>query len=117
MNDNYGPNTAQVGAFLALLPTLTDEQWQRAGEVVSASTPVVAARRTAVRTAALIAALSASRAVAWDATWDVIYADWNAADATLALLVRDLISEGHFSTLTAPLRAAGVDFDTLGVKE
>ena len=34
--------------------------------------------------------------------------------AALALVVRDLITPDQFATLTAPMRAAGIDFDTLG---
>ena len=31
MSDRFGPNTAQVEAFLALLPGLTEKQWAGAG--------------------------------------------------------------------------------------
>ena len=36
-----------------------------------------------------------------------------ALDAVGALLVRDLITTKQFDALTAPMRAAGIDFDTL----
>ena len=47
---------------------------------------------------------------------------WGAArvaawDATLALLVRDLITTEQFDVLTAPMRAAGINFDTLTATE
>ena len=34
-------------------------------------------------------------------------------DAAIALLVRDLITTKQFDILTAPMRAAGIDFDAL----
>ena len=47
----------------------------------------------------------------WDANWD---ATWVAAwVAARALVVRDLISTEQFDILTAPMRAAGIDFDAL----
>ena len=96
-----GPNGVEVAAFLDLLPTLTTTQWS----------------------AALGAALGAAGAAALGATWD---AAWGAAGAAArvaargaawaaawALLVRDLITTEQFDVLTAPMRAAGVDFDAL----
>ena len=57
------------------------------------------------------AAWSAAREAAWGATqvtaWDA------AGDAVIALLVRDLITTEQFDVLTAPMRAAGIDFDAL----
>ena len=49
----------------------------------------------------------ATRDAAWDAAGD---AAW---DAALALLVRDLITTEQFDILTAPMRSAGINFDTL----
>ena len=49
------------------------------------------------------AARDAARYAAGDAAWD----------AAMALLVCDLISTDHFDVLTAPMRAVGIDFDTL----
>ena len=72
----YGPNTAEVDAFLALLPELTDEQRE-------------AARKAALPTL------------------------WGASRAAVALVMRDLITPEQFDTLTAPMRAAGIDFDVL----
>ena len=105
-HEALGPNGVEVAAFLELLPTLTSAQW------------------SAARTAARVAALDAARVAALDAAR---YAAWSAAsvaardaardaasDAALALLVRDLISTDHFDVLTAPMRAAGIDFDALG---
>ena len=43
-----------------------------------------------------------------------VAARYAARDAAVALVVRDLISQEHFDTLTAPMRAAGVNFDELG---
>ena len=85
-----GPNGGEVVAFLDLLPKLTTTQWS--------------------------AAWTAARDAAWYAAW---YAAWDAArdaarDAAWALVVRDLISTEQFDVLTAPMRAAGIDFDALG---
>ena len=88
-----GPNGAEVAAFLDLLPTLTTTQWAAAWY------------------AARYAAGDAARYAAGDAAGDAArYAAWYAA---LALLVRDLITTEQFDALTAPMRAAGIDFDSL----
>ena len=100
-----GPRGVEVAAFLELLPTLTSAQW--------------AAAWCAVEDAAWYAAWNAARDAAWDAAWVAASdAAWAAAgssasDATLALLVRDLITTEQFDALTAPMRAAGIDFDAL----
>ena len=48
----------------------------------------------------------------WDAARDAARdAAWDAAGA---LVVRDLITTTQFDILTAPMRAAGINFDTLG---
>ena len=81
-----GPHGQEVVAFLDLLPTLTSTQWD--------------------------AVCDAASDAAWDAAWDA------ARDVTLdaagALVVRDLITTKQFDILTAPMRAAGIDFDALG---
>ena len=46
----------------------------------------------------------AAGVAAWDAAWD----------AAGALVVRDLITTTQFDILTAPMRAAGINFDALG---
>ena len=51
--------------------------------------------------------LSAARDAAWDAAGSAT------GDAAGALVVRDLITTDHFDVLTAPMRAAGINFDTL----
>ena len=131
-----GPRGVEVAAFLDLLPTLTRAQW-----VAARATALVAARG-ATWVATSDAALDASPVVddgAWDAAWVATsdaagVAAWVAAsdaakaatrvaagvaagnaagDAALALLVRDLITTDHFDILTAPMRAAGIDFDAL----
>lgn len=96
-----GPNGAEVAAFLDLLPTLTTTQWSAAFDAASVAASVAA------RSAARFADRSAAWGAAWFATWDA------AGDAALALLVRDLITTAQFDTLTAPMRAAGIDFDAL----
>ncbi len=96
-----GPNGKQVDAFLRQIPTLTAYQWDAA--------------RAAARAAAWDAARCAARCAAWCAVWDAARgAVWDAArDAAVALVMRDLISDADFATLTAPMRAAGIDFDRL----
>ena len=89
-HEALGPNGVEVAAFLELLPTLTRTQWSAA--------------RDAAWDAAWVAACDAARVAARDAAWD----------AAWALVVRDLISTDHFDVLTAPMRAAGIDFDALG---
>ena len=120
-----GPNGAEVAAFLDLLPTLTRAQWEA----------VRRAARDAARSAARVATWFAARNAAWSAagsaTWVAAgdaarsaarVATWRPArratlDATLdaagALVVRDLITTEQFDALTAPMRAAGIDFDAL----
>ena len=109
MSDRFGPNAAQVEAFLALLPGLTEEQWAGAG----------AAGRDAALAAALDEAWDEARVAARVAAWYAARgASWFAARAAAwaaeALVVRDLITPEQFDVLTAPMRAAGVNFDELG---
>ena len=89
-----GPNGVEVAVFLDLLPTLTNAQWDAAGGAISV--------------AAWLTAGDAARVAAWNA------ARVAALDAAGALVVRDLITAEQFDTLTAPMRAAGIDFDALG---
>ena len=117
MSDRFGPNTAQVEAFLRVLRGLSGEQIETArADWDAASDAAWAAARDAAwdaaRDADWYAARAAARAAARDTVWDAV---WGPAwDAAVALVVRDLISQEHFDTLTAPMRAAGVNFDTLG---
>jgi len=90
----------ELAAYLALLPGLTAEQW------------------VAARDAARDAGRDAARDAGWDAAWDAARdAGWDAGRAGEALVVRDLISAEHFDILTAPMRAAGIDFDNLAPHE
>ena len=109
-----GPNGAEVAAFLDLLPTLTRTQWSAAFDAAryAARDAASDAARSAAFDAAWCAAFDAARYAAFDAARDA--ASDAASDAALALLVRDLISTDHFDVLTAPMRAAGIDFDVLG---
>ena len=112
-----GPHGQEVVAFLDLLPTLTNTQWVAAWEDAweDAREDAWAATGVAARRAARRVAWDATRRAAWEDAredaWDVAWSD--ARDATLALLVRDLIPKKQFDVLTAPMRAAGIDFDTL----
>ena len=112
-HEALGPNGAEVVAFLDLLPTLTRTQWDAAGDAAWLTA------RGAARDAAWGAARRAARDAAWNAAWDAArVAAWNAArvatlDAAGALVVRDLITAEQFDTLTAPMRAAGINFAAL----
>ena len=120
-HEALGPNGADVAAFLDLLPTLTTTQWSAAryaaGDAAGDAARVAAwfvagdatwdAARYAARDAAGKAAWCAARSVAWCAARSVTL------DAAGALVVRDLITTEQFDILTAPMRAAGIDFDTL----
>ena len=128
-----GPNGVEVTAFLDLLPTLTTTQWTAARDAVRDAARFAArvAAKDAVWYAAGDAARDAARAAVWYAVWyaagdavrdaarvaardAVWYAVRDAAcDAAGALLVRDLITTEQFDVLTAPMRAAGIDFDAL----
>ena len=136
-----GPNGVEVVAFLDLLPTLTRTQWDAAWLTARGAARGAArdaawgAARRAARDAAWNAAWNAARVAAWnaarvaarsaagDAAWLTARdAAWNAArvaaldaalDAAGALVVRDLITVTQFDTLTAPMRAAGINFDAL----
>ena len=109
MSDRFGPNTAQVEAFLALLPGLTEKQWAVAGAAGrgAALAAVLDEAWDTARVAARVAAWYAARGAAW-------FAARAASWAAEALVVRDLISPEQFDVLSAPMRAAGVNFDTLG---
>jgi len=114
----------ELAAYVALLPGLTAEQWDAAGDLArrasqDASRDLagdLAAR--AAGGATRIAARIASRDAAWDTARSVPRsAAWSAAWGANALIVRDLISAKHFDILTAPMRAAGIDFDNLAPRE
>ena len=100
-HEALGPNGAEVAAFLDLLPTLTDTQWVAARS--SAWSSAWSSASYAAWSAASYAAWSADRIAAWEA----------AGDAAGALVVRDLITTEQFDVLTAPMRAAGIDFNSL----
>ena len=112
-HEALGPNGAEVAAFLELLPTLTNTQWDAALDAAGD------AAGGAARFATWAAAGDAARSATWDAAWAAArFATWAAAGdaawvAALALLARDLITTEQFDVLTAPMRAAGIDFDTL----
>ena len=116
-----GPHGQEVAAFLDLLPTLTTTQWDAAR--YAAWDAARYAAWEAAWEAARDAAWDAARYAAWDAAWyaarDAAWgtaptAVWGAAgDAAWALLARDLITTKQFDILTAPMRAAGIDFDAL----
>ena len=62
------------------------------------------------------ASQDAGRGAALDEVWEQIE-EWDApqdaAWAACAIIVRDLITPDQFNTITAPMRAAEIDFDGL----
>lgn len=127
----------ELAEYLAVLPTLTEEQWARGAAWVEARGAAwveawdaardaarVEARveawdaaRVEVRDTAWDTARDTARVEAWDAAWRA-GAAWDAAwDAACAIIARDLITPVQFDTLTAPMRAAGVNFDALANHE
>ena len=110
----------ELEKYLALFPELSAEQWAIADAVAweAAGRAREAAREAARDAAAWDAARDAARdAAAWDAAaWDA--AAWDAAeDAACAVVARDLITAEQFDTLTAPMRAAGISFETFTISE
>ena len=99
----------ELAAFLAVLPTLTEEQWDAAWD--AAWVAAWGAAWGAASAVAFRAAWDAAWGAAWDAAWDG--ARGAAAWAAVAIVARDLINPDQFDILTAPMRAAGVDFDGL----
>ena len=84
----FGPQGVQVVELLNRCASLT------AGE---------GRQMVAARSAARDAAMDAVRDAAWDAAWDAVRSAAVAVrDAAFALVVRDLISEEHYATLTGP---------------
>ena len=108
----------ELAAYLAVLPTLTKEQWERVAAWDASQYAAWDAAWDAAWAAARGAAWDAARGAEWDAAWDAARgaewdAAWDAAWAAVAIIVRDLITPDQFDTLTAPMRAAGVNFDGL----
>ena len=91
---------------------LTDSRSRNAVDVSERFANGEASREelVAARVAARVAVLELD--MEWDATgvaaWD---AAWAAAWAACAIVARDRITPEQFDTLTAPMRAAGVNFD------
>lgn len=115
----------ELAAYLAVLPTLTREQWER---VTSQGSSHVASQYAAwyaawdaAAAAAVVAGRNAARVAAWDVAWETAWnVVWDAADAAgvaawaaVAIVVRDFITADQFDILTAPMRAAEIDFDSL----
>ena len=98
-----GPNGAEVERFIESCRTVTDEQAERLDAAWDAAWD--AARDAAT----LVAAWDAARGAAWDAAWGAaalvaargatLVAAW---DAARALVVRDLITDEQFDTITYP---------------
>ncbi len=97
----FGPQGVQVVELLNRCASLTAGEGRQMVAAMSAA-------RSAARDAVWDAVWDAARVAAWDAVrvaaWDAVRsAAWVAAwDAAFALVVRDLISEEHYATLTGP---------------
>lgn len=123
----------ELAEYLAVLPTLTEEQWARGAAWVEARGAAWVeawdAARDAARVEARVEAWDAARVEVRDTAWDTArdtarVEAWDAAwragaawDAACAIIARDLITPVQFDTLTAPMRAAGVNFDALANHE
>ena len=93
----FGPQGVQVVELLNRCASLTAGEGR---QMVAARSAAMDAARDAVRSAVRDAVRSAVRSAAWDAARS---AAWDAVrDAAFALVVRDLISEEHYATLTGP---------------
>lgn len=109
----------ELAAYLAVLPTLTREQWERVatwdmarGKAWNAAQGVAwSAARDVERNAAEDAAWDAARGIA--SLFSSRFAARDAARAACAIIVRDRITPDQFNTLTTAMREAGVDFDGL----
>ena len=88
-----GPNGQEVAAFIEAVKTIDAEQMR--GVAVRDARDAARNARNAAWHAALHAAWNTAKNTAWDAAWVA------ARDATLALCVRDLISEEQFDLLYA----------------
>ena len=108
----FGPNTPEIRQLIKKLKTITPEQaMELAAAYDTAWNAARSAAYDAARDAAWYAAWNAARSAAWNAARS---AAWKAArpaarsaayDATLALLVKDLISEDDFNILYGPWAA------------
>ena len=114
-----GPQREHVSTLLARVRCLAvDERRRLASWDAAEDADWIAAWRAAgdaARYAAWRAAGDAARRAAGDAAGDAARdaAGDAAGDAAWALIVRDLITTAQFDTLTAPMRAAGINFDAL----
>jgi hypothetical protein len=121
----FGPRGEQVVAFLEKLPGLTRGQWTAARAATWAARAAARDARAAAWAAAdaawaaadaaadaADAAADAAARAAAEAAADAADAAGTAyaAGAARALIVRDKITPEQFDILTAPMRAAGVEF-------
>ena len=92
-------------------PSLPSKRAAHAWRVVRELPAYEALGPNGVEVAAFLDLLPTLTSAQWSAAWD---AAWVAAwDAASAVVVRDLITNDHYQTLTAPIRAAiGSDWDT-----
>ena len=136
-NDDAGRTEAEVTEYLRTHPVTDDDlaatfgpNWETVvrliRRVADMTQPEVAAWDAAWDAAwgaAWVAAEVAARDAAWDAAWGAAWvasgdAAWDAAlvaaeVAACAVVMRDLITNDHYQTLTAPIRTAiGSDWDT-----
>lgn len=105
-----GPHGAQIAALVEHAGALTDAEARRIRAARDATTDAAWYEAwDAAWFAAHAAARGASRGAAWCAAWGAQGRVWYAARGAIwGLVVRDLISAEHYSTLTKPWR------DTIG---
>lgn len=96
MSERFGPNTPAVEALIARIATLTDAEINALGAQSPSMDQWVATWDVAWE-----AATPAAREAALSELRPLMGSAFDAAcAATLGLMVRDLISPGHFATLT-----------------
>ena len=116
----YGPWGKQYLSFLDSLKDIKwfenvgkpykKPEWAKKIKMVDSWAAARAAARAAAWDAAWAVAWAAARDAAGDAAWDAARAAaWDAArGAARAIVVRDLITEAQYATLTQPFRDAGL---------
>ena len=97
-------------------PSLPSKRAAHAWRVVRELPAHEALGPNGVEVVAFLALLPTLTRTQWVAAWSAVGATaWaTTRNAAWALVVRDLITIEQFDVLTAPMRAAGIDFDSLG---
>ena len=114
--NRYGPNTAEVEAFIDLLPTMpADLRGKRGGTDLPGLSEEQRLAEIEAHAYAENAMLRAQRVVAWneapDAAREARRHEYWAPPFAQALVLRDLITPDQFDHLVFPARAAGIEPD------